>query len=148
MAYKKYGYEPFFATVNGVDYSFYCHGENTRYGFRHVCDVHKHGMIRAHVSQSYYNRTWERFTYETVLAKAIDHCPPEDRAELRARLIDRTAEAEHERCEAELANFKALYDQQTPGMKKALASVTLQSEDDVKFVTGVMKAATILNSIK
>ena len=148
MAYKKYGFEQFHGTAAGVDYLFYCHAENTRYGFRHVCDVRRAGVQDMHASCAYYNRTWERFTYESVLKKVIAYYPAAIAAELHAQIIDRTARAEDERCGAEFSAFKALYDQQTPGMKRALANVTLNDEKDVQVVTGIMKAATILNGIK
>ena len=51
---------------------FVCRSEKTRYGFRHVCDVaQKEGMrFFASFKRCYYNRTWERFTFESVLNDA------------------------------------------------------------------------------
>ena len=37
MAYKLYGREVFTATVNNKKYTFTCYGQNTSYGFRHIC---------------------------------------------------------------------------------------------------------------
>ena len=51
---------------------FVCKSEGTRYGFRHVCDVAKmDGMhFFARFKRCYYNRTWERFDFESVLNDA------------------------------------------------------------------------------
>ena len=40
MAYKKTNHETFyFTSSNGQEYSFRCFTQQTRYGFRHGCDV-------------------------------------------------------------------------------------------------------------
>ena len=46
-----------------------CRYENTRTGFRHVADLttSTFGPIRDTAKATYQNRTWESFTYETVL---------------------------------------------------------------------------------
>ena len=52
------------------DYTFYCESQGTRYGFRHLCHVFKNGVHVADSKCCYYNRTWERFTFQSVLNKA------------------------------------------------------------------------------
>jgi len=52
-------------------YSIACNTANTRNGFKHVATLHKNGYEVSKTKVCYINRTWERFTYETVLNKMI-----------------------------------------------------------------------------
>ena len=54
------------------EYNVVCNWQNTRYGFRHLATLHKNGFEVAKAKACYYNRTWERFEYESVLNKIID----------------------------------------------------------------------------
>ena len=58
-------------TLNN-DYSVVCNSEGTRYGFRHLARLHKNGFSIAKSKICYYNRTWERFEFESVLNKIIE----------------------------------------------------------------------------
>jgi hypothetical protein len=46
-----------------------CRSESTRYGFRHLATLIYNNYERETVKICYYNRTWERFTFESVLQK-------------------------------------------------------------------------------
>ena len=48
-------------------YTFACESQGTRYGFRHLCFAFKNGQQVASAKCCYYNRTWERWTFESVL---------------------------------------------------------------------------------
>ena len=48
-------------------YNIVCNTAPTRNGFKHVATLHKNGYEIAKTKACYLNRTWERFTYETVL---------------------------------------------------------------------------------
>lgn len=72
MSYT-YSYPSFFKdTKTGNIYT--CYSQGTSYGFRHVAfkglelnpKLHKPAAKR-----SYYNRTWERWTYESVLSDLV-----------------------------------------------------------------------------
>jgi hypothetical protein len=54
------------------EYNIVCNSESTRYGFRHLATLHKNGFSIAKAKACYYNRTWERFEFETVILKVID----------------------------------------------------------------------------
>jgi hypothetical protein len=54
------------------EYNIVCNFENTRYGFRHLAVLHRAGFEIARAKVCYYNRTWERFEFESVLEKIID----------------------------------------------------------------------------
>ena len=51
-------------------FSFCCESQGTRYGFRHLCYVFKDGQEVAFAKRCYYNRTWERWEFESVLNDA------------------------------------------------------------------------------
>jgi len=54
-----------------------CWSENTSYGFRHLAvlsDINHetHTTIQTKAKCTYYNRTWESYTYQSVLKNVID----------------------------------------------------------------------------
>jgi len=54
-------------------YNIVCNSVNTRSGFKHVATLHRNGYSIANAKKCYINRTWERFTYESVLIKMINN---------------------------------------------------------------------------
>lgn len=148
MARKFYGKQTFTATVNGNTYVINCYGQDTNYGFRHVAFLEKGYYEEQLAKACYYNRTWERFTYETVLSKAIEKLPKADQEQLRAILIDKTAQDEHERCEKELKAFEALYNKTSDTFKQTMANsdFMMTNENDVSLVKGLMALDIVFNS--
>ncbi|MBO7734833.1 MAG: hypothetical protein J6S67_19895 [Methanobrevibacter sp.] len=69
---KSYNSRVFTYKVGDKTYRFYCHTEDTKYGFRHLCDVFYNGQPVAYATSKYYNRTWETFDYQSVMKKASD----------------------------------------------------------------------------
>lgn len=49
-----------------------CDAVGTRYGFRHDARLFVNGYEREKAKVCYYNRTWERFEFESVVRKLID----------------------------------------------------------------------------
>ena len=149
MAYKQYNHETFSVVLNDADRTsviFYCHTENTRYGFRHICDFRRPGEYSfTRAKCCYYNRTWEHFRYESVLHAAAEKCPPDIAAAIEKMIADRSR-AEHEKAEAEFAAFKRDYDKCPSGVKKALSGVTVESEAEANFIAGAVKAIALLTS--
>jgi len=67
------------------EYNIVCNFENTRYGFRHIAVLHRAGFEIARAKTCYYNRTWERYEFETTLIKVIeDNFTGQERAEFLA----------------------------------------------------------------
>jgi len=54
------------------EYNIVCNFENTRYGFRHLAVLCFNGQDIAKTKCCYYNRTWERFEFESVIVKLIE----------------------------------------------------------------------------
>jgi hypothetical protein len=49
-----------------------CDSVGTRYGFRHDARLFVNGYEKEKAKCCYYNRTWERFTFESVVLKLIE----------------------------------------------------------------------------
>lgn len=54
------------------EYNIVCNFQNTRSGFKHVASLHKNGFSIYETKINYYNRTWERFEYESILIETIN----------------------------------------------------------------------------
>ena len=153
MAYKLYGREVFRAEVNGNSYTFTCYSQGTSYGFRHICcegfsntDVCRYVSGDIIAKATYYNRTWESFKYETVLARAIEKQPKEDREQLKAILIDKKNQEEHEQCERELKAFESLYNRTSDKFKDVAQNIVMNDEKDMQIVKGIMLMDIVMNS--
>ena len=53
-------------------YSAICEYKSTRNGFKHVAHLMSNGFEVEETKVCYFNRTWEPYTYQTVLSKLIE----------------------------------------------------------------------------
>ena len=159
MAYVLRNRQLFSATVNGQEFEFTCYTQSTSYGFRHICTLGYNNTTECRYLKgdiigrvSYYNRTWERFQYETVLRKGIENLDEskEVKEQLKAILIDKTAQDEHEKCEQEIKAFEALYNQTSQEFKDRMANsdIIMQNDSDVQAVKGLMALDILMNGGK
>lgn len=140
----------FTAKVNGKEYEFRCYTTWTRNGFCHT--VQNRTFSVSDTKVSYLNRTWERFTYESALNRAIDkllketYLSKEVVEEIRAQIIDGKAAEVEEECNRDLEAFKNLHDKLTPENKERLANsgIEMHSEGDMKSVMGLMSLMTLM----
>lgn len=141
---KRYDGTTFECKVNGISIEFYAYTTDTRNGFCHTVVCESHNITNTKVS--YYNRTWERFRYETALRNAIEKLPKELREGAKAILIDGKAEEEYNKAEKDIKAFKELHDGLTDENKKRLSEsgIVMESEEDVKSVMGLMALMTIM----
>ena len=95
---------------------------------------------------SYYNRTWERFEYESVLKRAIDKLPTDVRQQVYDQIIDGKAAEEEQKAEEQLEAFKALHDGLSPENKERLANsgIEINTESDARGVMGLMALMTLM----
>ena len=68
MANKYYGYRKFQIDEH---LSVECQMQDTNYGFRHLATLLQDGKEISHSKACYYNRTWEAWTYQSVIKDAI-----------------------------------------------------------------------------
>lgn len=74
------------------EYTVVCEYQKRRGGFKHVAVLLKNGDEIDRTKCLYVNRTWERFTYQSVLCKIIDKCfESPEREQFLAIINGRTA---------------------------------------------------------
>lgn len=66
-------------TVNGKKVVFVNRSENTNYGFRHISEMFIDGINISQGTRQYYNRTWERYEYQSVMKTAVYNLINENR---------------------------------------------------------------------
>jgi hypothetical protein len=143
---KQYDIQWFSAKVNGKEIEFRCYTTNTRYGFCHTVQSKTYSTTDTKVS--YYNRTWERFTYESALKRAIEKLPTDIQQAVYDQIIDGKAAEEEQKAEEQFEAFKKLHDGLSEENKARLANsgIEMHSESDVKGVMGLMALMTILQN--
>ena len=57
--------------IGNNEFTFVNDSESTRYGFKHICVMFINDYHMTTIYHSYYNRTWETYTYQTVMLEAI-----------------------------------------------------------------------------
>ena len=136
----------FTAKVNGNEVTFRCYTTWTRNGFCHTAHYTGWDYSLTDTKASYYNRTWERFTYESVLKRAIDKLPTEIRQQVYDQIIDHKAAEEEQKAEEQFEAFKKLHDGLTPENKERLANsgIEMHSESDVRGVMGLMAFMSLM----
>lgn len=136
--------QTFTADVNGVTVQFTCWTTSTRCGFCHTASCDTYDTTDSKVS--YYNRTWETFTYEKVLGRAIDKLPYKSlRDGARAQIIEKTAQEKREECQAFSRAFEALHSSLNQENKDRLAAsdIEIKSQADASVVMGLMTCMAI-----
>jgi hypothetical protein len=146
MARKFYGRKVFEAIADGRKFSFTCFGQDTSYGFRHVCfrgDEYFPQGENPISKACYYNRTWECFQYETVLIEAIEKLqePKEVKDELYNKLIVQRREDGARQVEEEVKAFEKLFNSLSDTSKEIVRTKTplIQSEEQLEAVKAGMK---------
>ena len=140
MAVKQYDVRYFSAKVNGKEIEFRCYTTDTRCGFCHTAHYVGWEYNLTDTKASYYNRTWERFEYESVLKRAIEKLPTDVRQQVYDQIIDHKAVEEERKAEEMVESFKALHDGLSDENKERLANsgIEIHSESDARGVMGLM----------
>lgn len=146
MATKQYDIKHFTAKVNGEEITFRCYTTDTRSGFCHTAHLMGWKYDITDTKASYYNRTWERFEYESVLKRAIDKLPAGIQQPVYDQIIDHKAAEEEKKAEDDFNAFKSLHDSLSPENKERLANsgIQINSEGDMKGVMGLMALMNIM----
>lgn len=148
--------EVFETTVNGKHYVFTCYTQSCGTHVRELCcegfsSTTESKYIKRDIigKDIWYNRPWYRWRYENALRKGIENIAPDKETEqaLKDILIEKKAQADHEQCEKEIKAFEALYNQTSNTFKSTIQKTgfTIQSEDDIKLVKGLMTLDVLLN---
>lgn len=139
MATKRYNEKRFTFMVNGQPLSITCDKTYTRDGFCHHAFLYGCGRYQEHTRVKYYNRTWERFTYESVLRAAVRKLPKQYRAPLELE-IDTIATDAAAKVDAFLQAFRRNYSALSDEQKDFLRAHTphLETPDQAKAVAGTV----------
>ena len=146
MAVKQYDVRYFTAKVNGKEIEFRCYTTDTRCGFCHTAHYVGWEYEITDTKASYYNRTWERFEYESVLKRAIDKLPTEVRQQVYDQIIDGKAAEEEQKAEEMVEKFQRLHESLSEENKERLANsgIEIRSEGDAKAVMGLMALMSLM----
>lgn len=146
MAVKQYDIQYFTAKVNGKEIEFRCYTTDTRNGFCHTAHYVGWDYDINDTKASYYNRTWERFEYESVLKRAIDKLPTDVRQQVYDQIIDHKAAEEEKKADEMVKSFEALHSSLSEENKERLANsgIEIHSESDAKAVMGLMALMNIM----
>ena len=146
MAVKQYDTRYFTAKVNGKEYEFRCYTTWTRNGFCHTAHYVGWDYDLTDTKASYYNRTWERFKYESVLKRAIEKLPTDVRQQVYDQIIDHKAAEEEKKADEMVKSFEALHSSLSDENKERLANsgIEIRTEDDARGVMGLMALMKIM----
>lgn len=146
MAVKQYDVRYFTAKVNGKEIEFRCYTTDTRSGFCHTAHLMGWEYDITDTKASYYNRTWERFEYESVLKRAIEKLPAEIRQQVYDQIIDGKAAEEEKKADEMVKSFEALHAGLSDENKARLANsgIEIHSESDAKAVMGLMALMSLM----
>lgn len=146
MAVKQYDVRYFSAKVNGKEIEFRCYTTDTRSGFCHTAHYVGWDYDLTDTKASYYNRTWERFEYESVLKRAIDKLPADIQKEVYAQIIEGKAAEEEKQAEEMVKSFEALHSALSTENKERLANsgIEIHSEEDAHAVMGLMALMNLM----
>lgn len=146
MAVKQYDTRYFTAKVNGNEIKFRCYTTDTKSGFCHTAHYVGWDYGLTDTKASYYNRTWERFEYESVLKKAIDKLPKDIRQTVYDQIINGKAAEEEKQAEDMFNRFKSLYDGLNDENKERLANsgIEIHTEEQARSIMGLMGLMTLM----
>jgi len=146
MAVKQYDVRYFSAKVNGKEIEFRCYTTDTRSGFCHTAHYVGWDYDLTDTKASYYNRTWERFEYESVLKRAIDKLPADIQKEVYAQIIEGKAAEEEQKAEDMVKSFETLHSALSNEDKERLANsgIEIHSEEDAHAVMGLMALMNLM----
>ena len=146
MASKQYDIQYFTAKVNGEEIEFRCYTTNTRCGFCHTAHYIGWDYDLTDTKVSYYNRTWERFRYESVLKRAIEKLPNDIQQAVYDQIIDHKAVEEEQKAEEMMGKFEELHSSLSAENKARLANsgIEIHSEEDAKSVMGLMALMKVM----
>ena len=143
---KQYNTHYFTAKVNGQEIEFRCYTTDTRNGFCHTAHYVGWNYDLTDTKVSYYNRTWERFDYESVLKRAIAKLPEDVRQQVYDQIIDGKAAEEEKKADEMVKCFEKLHSSLSDEDKERLANsgIEIHTEEEARAVMGLMALMNIM----
>lgn len=150
--YKKYNFQ----TIRTQNFCAWCDVYNNKSGFVHECRLEllnpiqlKNGsFLQATTAKcQYYNRTWERFEFESVILKCINELPKKYQEQARQE-FESYWTGESAAMDEKLERFKSNFDGLTDKQKEIFQNVTVENKAQFDSVCGVVGMLSLLNELK
>lgn len=131
-------------------FSIYAATFNRRSGFAHEVTIYPatvdpgYTFEPAEGLQRWENRSWESFTYESALQRAIEKLPATLRTLATHEIMEARKASERAAADSMFKAFKTAYDAMPNGCKRVISGATIESTEDAQRVTGIMAAVGIL----
>ena len=147
MAVKRFNRVNHSLLIDGKEILFCCDTTHTATGFCHHVFAYGAGMTGEHSRVKYYNRTWERYDYETVMRAAAAKYPKAIREALYLE-IDNIGRREEEKAAAFLKAFEANYKALSREQKTFLAehTPTIETTSQARAVGAVVGLMAAVNA--
>lgn len=147
MAVKRFNRVNHSFLIDGKEILFCCDTTRTETGFCHHVFAYGAGMTGEHSRVKYYNRTWERYDYETVMRAAAAKYPKAIREALYLE-IDNIGRREEEKAAAFLKAFEANYNVLSREQKTFLAerTPTIETTSQARAVGAVVGLMAVVNA--
>ena len=152
---KQYNKQSFYFTLpDGRDVLIVAWRYETRNSWGHKASLAYVGNVFPDFEKriTYYNRTWERFTYESMLLKVIrEYFSGNKNALIRECLkkqIDAIAKHEEEECDAFMKAFSKAYAALSDDQKQRLADADIEitNEKQADIALSAIQAMALLNA--
>lgn len=150
---KKSNYQTFnFETLKDGALTITCYTYEYANGWGHKCYFWSDSIKYGEKRHTYYNRTWESFTYETLLQEVINALYSGKKHELEKKFliaqVELIAKREQEKAEAWLAGMVALYNTLSEETKKDLASsdICFNSQEEAETTLRLAKMNELLKA--
>ena len=136
---KHYSVENFYI---GDDFV-HCYTTWTRNGFCHHAEYYNANFdMIAKKRVSYYNRTWERFEYESCLQELAAKLPRTERLGVEAFCVQHAKQVAED-CQKWLDGFKSVIDKLSDAQRESLANAVGHIDSEEKANTAMLMAATM-----
>lgn len=136
-----------FVTKRNNEVVINCEVYETRQSWGHRCKVYIDGQYWDSYKIRYYNRTWERFEFESLLDKAIHAIYGQGYdAKFLEDQVDMIAKKTREECDAWFNTFKKSYDALSDTTKNHLANANIEitSKEQADAVMKTSQAFDVL----
>ena len=150
---KKYDFTTFnFTTLNGGELTINCFIYETQHNWGHRCHVYLNGADWGEYKITYYNRTWERFKFESLLYKVINSIYANKRDQVANEFLSKQVEAiairEREACQAWINSFQTVWNGLSDETKKTIQekNIIVHTTEEADTVLAGLKVLKLLES--
>ena len=139
--YQKYGFE----VLETENFRAFCNVYNNRSGFVHECRLESKTTGEQTTARAqYYNRTWESYHFESVILRACEKLPKDEREQAKNE-FEHYGQEKNRELDQKLENFKENFNSLTDKQKEIFKNVTVQNEDQFNQICGITAMLSLFN---